>query len=222
MTGAEISEILGMPLATVHAVLKRVGLGRLSRLDPAEPANRYQRRWPGELLHIDVKKLARIDGVGHAMTGTRKGQKRRKGARRVGYEYVHVCVDDATRLAYVEVLANEQATTAIGFLQRCLAFFAARGVRVERVMTDNGSAYRSMIWAIAAAPWAYATCAPGHADHAPTARPNASSAPCWAAGPTPRSTPPAATAPTPCPPGSTTTITDDHTAASPTSHLDTD
>jgi transposase InsO family protein len=149
MTGAEISEILGMPLATVHAVLKRVGLGRLSRLDPAEPANRYQRRWPGELLHIDVKKLARIDGVGHAMTGTRKGQKRRKGARRVGYEYVHVCVDDATRLAYVEVLANEQATTAIGFLQRCLAFFAARGVRVERVMTDNGSAYRSMIWAIA-------------------------------------------------------------------------
>lgn len=149
LTGAEISAILGMPLSTVHAVLKRIGLGRLSRLEPAEPANRYQWRWPGELLHIDVKKLARIDGVGHAVTGTRRGQKRRTGARRVGYEYVHVCVDDATRLAYVEVLGDERAVTAIGFLRRAIVFFNARHVRVKRVMTDNGSAYRSTIWAIA-------------------------------------------------------------------------
>ena len=149
LTGAEISWIMAMPLSTVHAVLKRVGLGKLSRLDPIEPANRYQRRWPGELLHIDVKKLARIDGVGHAATGTRRGQKKRTGSRRVGYEYVHVCGDDATRLAYVEVLTDQRATTAIGFLRRCLAFYAARGVRVERVMTDNGAAYIAAIWALA-------------------------------------------------------------------------
>jgi transposase InsO family protein len=149
LTGAEISWMLGMPLSTVHAVLKRVGLGKLSRLDPVEPANRYQRRWPGELVHIDIKKLARIDGVGHAATGTRRGQKKRTGSRRGGYEYVHVCVDDATRLAYVEVLADERASTAIGFLRRSLAFYAARGVRVERVMTDNGAAYIAAIWALA-------------------------------------------------------------------------
>jgi transposase InsO family protein len=149
LTGAEISAMLRMPLSTVHAVLNRVGLGRLSRLEPAEPANRYQRRWPGELLHVDVKKLARFDQIGHAVTGTRKGQPRRRGTRRVGYEYVHVCVDDATRLAYVEVLSDERATTAIGFLRRAIAFFAARGVSVERVMTDNGSAYRSTIWTVA-------------------------------------------------------------------------
>lgn len=149
LTGAEISSILGMPLSTVHAVLKRIGLGRLSRLDPVEPANRYQWRWPGELLHIDIKKLARIDGVGHAMTGTRRGQKRRTGARRIGYEYVHVCVDDATRLAYVEVLADERALTATGFLRRAIRYFNDRGVSVQRVMTDNGAAYRSAIWAIA-------------------------------------------------------------------------
>jgi transposase-like protein len=144
-TGAEISWVLGMPLSTVHALLKRVGLGRLSRLEPAEPANRYERRWPGELVHVDVKKLAQIDGVGHAVTGTRRGQKRRRGARRVGYEDVHVCVDDATRLAYVEVLSDERATTAIGFLRRAIAFFALRGVRVDRVMTDNGAAYTATI-----------------------------------------------------------------------------
>jgi transposase InsO family protein len=149
LTGAEISWIMGMPLSTVHAVLRRVGLGKLSRLDPIEPANRYQRRWPGELLHIDVKKLARIDGVGHAATGTRRGQKKRTGSRRVGYEYVHVCVDDATRLAYVEVLTDQRATTAIGFLHRCLAFYAARGIHVERVMTDNGAAYIAAVWALA-------------------------------------------------------------------------
>ena len=149
LTGAEISWMLRVPLSTVHAILKRVGLGRLSRLEPVEPANRYQRRWPGELVHIDIKKLARIDQVGHAATGTRRGQKRRKGTRRIGYEYVHVCIDDATRLAYVEVLRDEQATTAIGFLRRCISFFKARGVHVKRVMTDNGSAYRSTAWALA-------------------------------------------------------------------------
>src|SRR6266487_888243 len=116
MTAAEIAETLAMPLSTVSAVLSRIGLGRLSRLEPPEPPNRYERRHPGELVHVDVKKLGRIKGVGHRMLQSRKSQRRmRRHNRRVGalgWEFVHVCVDDATRLAYVEVLPNEQGPTA--------------------------------------------------------------------------------------------------------------
>jgi transposase InsO family protein len=145
MTGPEIAECLGMALSTVSAVLNRIGLGKLSRLEPPEPPNRYERSRPGELIHIDVKKLVRIQGgAGHRMTG-----KRTKQARGIGWEFVHVCVDDATRLAYVEVLGDEKAKTAIGFLRRALAFYAAHGVSVERLMTDNGSAYRSIAHAVA-------------------------------------------------------------------------
>jgi len=145
MTGAEIAECLGMALSTVSGILKRIGLGKLSRLEPPAPPNRYERKRPGELLHIDVKKLVRIgEGAGHRMTG-----KRTKHARGVGWEFVHVCVDDATRLAYVEVLTDEKAQTAIGFLRRAVAFYRAHGISVERVMTDNGSAYRSTVHAIA-------------------------------------------------------------------------
>ena len=145
MTGPEIAECLGMALSTVSAVLSRIGLGKLSRLEPLEPPNRYERQRPGELIHIDVKKLVRIEkGAGHRVTG-----KRTKQARGAGWEFVHVCVDDATRLAYVEVLGDEKATTAIGFLRRALAFYAAHGIEVERLMTDNGSAYRSIAHALA-------------------------------------------------------------------------
>jgi len=144
MTAAEISECLRMPASTVSAIVTRIGLGRLSRLEPKEPANRYERSRPGELVHIDVKKLGRIVSAGHRVTGSRQGQ--RKG---IGWEYVHVCVDDATRLAYIEVLEDERAQTAIGFLRRALAHFARYGIKVERVMTDNGSAYRSAIHALA-------------------------------------------------------------------------
>ncbi len=145
MTGAEISECLEMALSTVSGILTRIGLGKLSRLEPVEPANRYEKERPGELLHIDVKKLVKIGvGAGHRMTG-----KRTKHARGIGWEFVHVCVDDATRLAYVEVLADEKATTAVAFLRRALAFYRRHGVRVEAVMTDNGSAYRSTVHAIA-------------------------------------------------------------------------
>jgi transposase InsO family protein len=145
MTGAEIAECLGMAASTVSGILTRIGLGKLSRLEPPEPANRYERRRAGELIHVDVKKLGRIgDGAGHRVHGDR-----RKRSRGVGWEYVHVCVDDATRLAYVEVLDNEQAATAVGFLRRAVRFFAAHGITVQRVMTDNGSAYRSALHAIA-------------------------------------------------------------------------
>jgi transposase InsO family protein len=148
-TAAEISQTLRMPLSTVSAVLGRVGLGKLSRLEPPEPANRYERRHPGELVHVDVKKLARIDGAGHRAHGNRGRQKRRRGTHRIGYEYVHVCVDDATRLAYVEVLPDEKARTAVGFLRRARIWYRRHGVRIRRVMTDNGACYLSALHALA-------------------------------------------------------------------------
>jgi transposase InsO family protein len=144
MTGAEIAETLSMPLSTVSAVLTRIGLGKLSRLEPPEPANRYERKRPGELVHIDVKKLGRIGRPGHRVNGDRRTR-----SRGIGWEYVHVCIDDATRIAYVEVLEDEKATTAAGFLRRAVAHYRAHGIRVERVMTDNGSCYRAVVHALA-------------------------------------------------------------------------
>ena len=144
MSGPEIAEVLSMPRSTVSAILARIGLGKLSALERPEPPNRYERRRPGGLLHIDVKKLAGIDRAGHRVTGSRRGQ-----AAGVGWEYVYVCIDDATRLAYVEVLTDERAITAVGFLRRAVAHFASYGIRVERVMTDNASAYRSAVHALA-------------------------------------------------------------------------
>jgi transposase InsO family protein len=156
MTGAEIAEVLRMPQTTVSGILKQIGMGRLGRIG-LEPAQRYERKRPGELIHIDVKKLGRIEGG--AGKRIRDGQRRhhtptftdRNGHVRktVGWEYVHVCVDDATRLAYVEVLADEKGKTAVGFLGRAVRFFRRHGIRVERVLTDNGSPYRSTIHAFA-------------------------------------------------------------------------
>jgi transposase InsO family protein len=147
MTGGEIAECLEMALSTVSGILRRIGLGKLSRLKPPEPPNRYERRHPGELLHIDVRKLGRIDRAGHRALG--RGPGRHAGRGKHGWEFVHVCVDDATRLAYVEVLGDEKAATAIGFLRRAVAFYRAHGITVCRLMTDNGSAYRSTVHALA-------------------------------------------------------------------------
>jgi transposase InsO family protein len=144
MTAAEIAQTLEMPLSTVSAVLTRIGLGRLSRLEPPEPANRYERKRPGELLHIDVKKLGRIGRPGHRVNGDRRTR-----SRGIGWEYVHVCVDDATRLAYIEVLDDEKAVTAAGFLRRAVAHYRAHGIQVERILTDNGSCYRGVVHALA-------------------------------------------------------------------------
>ena len=145
-----------MPLSTVSGILTRIGMGRLGRLG-LEPAERYERQRPGELIHIDVKKLGRIQGG--AGKRVRDGLRQHynptftdhEGRRRntVGWDFVHVAIDDATRLAYAEVLSDEKATTAIAFLTRALAFYARHGITVERVMTDNGSAYRSAIHALA-------------------------------------------------------------------------
>ncbi len=153
-TGAEIAELFCMPETTVSGILNKVGLGRLGRLG-LEPPRRYERQRPGELIHVDVKKLGRIErGAGKRFTGRRHytpTRTDREGRERktVGWEFVHVAIDDATRLAYAEVLSDEKATTAVGFLRRALAFYRRHGITVESVMTDNGSAYRSAVHSLA-------------------------------------------------------------------------
>jgi transposase InsO family protein len=149
MTAAEIAEVLEMPPSTVSGILTRIGLGKLSRLEPPQASNRYERQRPGKLVHVDVKKLGRIARPGHRVTGRVSGRGHHRRAYELGWEYVHVCVDDATRLVYVEVLDDEKAVTAVGFLRRALTHFAAFGIRVERLMTDNGPAYRATIHALA-------------------------------------------------------------------------
>ncbi|MFN3576097.1 MAG: DDE-type integrase/transposase/recombinase, partial [Tabrizicola sp.] len=139
MTGAAIAATLGLARSTVARWLKRAGLGRLAQLDPPEPVRRYQRARPDELIHLDIKKLGRFDQPGHRITGTRAGC-RNRGA---GWDFVHVAVDDATRLAYVEALGDERRDTTTGFLLRALRWFRTQSIQAERVMTDNGSAYRS-------------------------------------------------------------------------------
>ena len=147
MTAAEIAEVLAIPLSTVSLWLKRIGLGKRSRLEPPEPPNRYERRHPGELVHVDIKQLGRISalGAGHRVLGHRGSQRRRRRDGRLvgiaGHEYLHLMVDDHSRLAYAEVLDGLTAACAIAFLRRGVNWFAARGVQVRAVMSDNGSCY---------------------------------------------------------------------------------
>jgi transposase InsO family protein len=141
-SGTRVATTLRLPERTVRSVLARHGLARLAALDPREPAVRYERPTPGELIHIDVKKLGRIERVGHRIHGDRTTR-----ARGAGWEFLHVCVDDCTRLAYAEVLADERTPTVIAFLERAVAHLAALGIQVQRLMTDNGPAYRSHLHA---------------------------------------------------------------------------
>jgi transposase InsO family protein len=149
MTAVEIAEILHIPLSTVSLWLRRIGLGKRSRLTPLEPPNRYERRHPGELVHVDIKQLGRISvrGAGHRVVGHRKSQVARRIDGKIrqltGYEYVHVMVDDHSRLAYAEVLDDLTGACAIAFLGRAVAWFAERSVKIRAVMTDNGSCYVS-------------------------------------------------------------------------------
>jgi len=140
MNAVEIAEALGMSERTVRAVISRLGLSKLPPLEEPEPANRYERPLPGELIHIDVKKLGKIGRAGHRVNGDRTTR-----SRGIGWEFVHVCVDDCTRLAYVEVLDDERKETVTGFLRRAVAWFADQGVTIERLMTDNGPGYRSKL-----------------------------------------------------------------------------
>jgi transposase InsO family protein len=147
-TGPEIAELLDRPLSTVSGILTRIGMGKLGRLG-LEPARRYERARPGELIHIDVKKLGRIARPGHRVLGRQSAGGHHRVAYHQGWEFVHVAIDDATRLAYAEVLADEKATTVIAFLRRAIRFYARHGIHVERLLTDNGSGYRSTLHSIA-------------------------------------------------------------------------
>lgn len=137
LTSPAIAAALDVPVSTVTLALRRLGLNRLKALDPVEPVVRYERQRPGELIHIDTKKLGRIDGIGHRITGDRHGHR----ARGVGWEHLHVAIDDASRLAYTELLPADTGETCARFLARAAAWFARLGVRIERVMTDNAFAY---------------------------------------------------------------------------------
>jgi len=154
-TGPEIAETLGMALSTVSGILTRIGMGKLGRLG-LEPVVRYERQRPGELIHIDVKKLGRIQGgAGKRITGVERNSRPTRtdaaGVRRStrGWECVHIAIDDCTRLAYAEVLADEKATTVVAFLRRAVAFYARHGIAVQQLLTDNGSGYRSIVHALA-------------------------------------------------------------------------
>ena len=143
-TGAQIARETGVSKATVSRILRRLGLARLAALEPAEPIRRDQRQHPGELLHIDIKKLGRIAGIGHRITGDRRGQSNRRGrGEGLGWEFVHVCIDDASRIAFALVMPDERKESAIAFLKAALAYYQSLGVAVARVMTDNGSCYKA-------------------------------------------------------------------------------
>lgn len=143
-TGQQIAATVGVSPATVSRVLKRLGLNKLRALEPAEPVRRYERDRPGELIHIDIKKLGRFSRVGHRITGDRKGQSATRG---VGWEFVHVCIDDHSRVAFTRILPDEKKESAVAFLKAAVAYYQSLGITVERVMTDNGSCYRSMAFA---------------------------------------------------------------------------
>lgn len=139
LTGKHIAVAVGVSPATVSRVLKRAGLSRLRDIEPAEPIRRYEREHPGEMIHIDIKKLGRFNQVGHRITGDpQKGK-----SRGAGWEFVHVCVDDASRIAFSQILPDEKKESAIAFLKAAVAYYASLGVTIARVMTDNGSCYRS-------------------------------------------------------------------------------
>jgi len=140
LTGKAIAAATGVSSATVSRVLRRLGLNRLSALEPAQPVRRYEREHPGELIHIDIKKLGKFNRIGHRITGDRTG---RSNSRGVGWEFVHVCIDDASRIAFSRVMKTERKGCAITFLKAAIAYYKSLGITVERVMTDNGSCYKA-------------------------------------------------------------------------------
>lgn len=143
-TGQQIALTVGVSPATVSRILQRLGLNKLKALEPVEPVRRYERDHPGEMIHIDIKKLGKIDGIGHRITGDRTGQSRRRGrGEGLGWEFVHVCIDDASRVAFAQLMPDEKKESAVAFLIAAVAYYKTLGITVARVMTDNGSCYRA-------------------------------------------------------------------------------
>jgi transposase InsO family protein len=148
-TGQQIAAQVGISPATVSRILQRLGLNRIASLEPAEPVRRYERQHPGELIHIDIKKLGRFERVGHRITGDRTGQSTRRSSKRggTGWEFVHVCIDDASRIAFSQIKSDEKTQSAIAFLKAAIAYYKSLGITVTRVMTDNGGCYISRAFA---------------------------------------------------------------------------
>ena len=139
-TGQQIAREASVSPATVSRILRRVRLSRIRDLEPPEPVRRYERDHPGDMIHIDIKRLGRFDQPGHRVTGDRTGQSNGRG---VGWEFVHVCIDDASRIAFSQILPDEKASSAVPFLKAAIDYYAGLGVTVTRVMTDNGSCYKA-------------------------------------------------------------------------------
>jgi transposase InsO family protein len=143
-TGKQIAAELRLSPATVSRILKRLGLNRIAALEPAEPVRRYEREKPGEMIHIDIKKLGRFNRVGHRITGDRQGQSnQRQDGTAPGWEFVHVAIDDHSRIAFAKVMVSERKNSAVAFLKAAIAYYESLGITVQRVMTDNGSCYKS-------------------------------------------------------------------------------
>lgn len=148
LSGQHIAKTVGVSPATVSRILTRAGLSRLNDLDPPEPVRRYERRHPGELIHIDIKKLGRFHRIGHRITGDRTRQSNPRGrGEGAGWEFVHVCIDDASRIAFTRIMPDEKAKSAVAFLKAAIAYYKSLGVKVTRVMTDNGSCYKALAFA---------------------------------------------------------------------------
>lgn len=229
----QIAGRLGLPASTVHAVLVRCRINRLCHLDrvTGEPLRRYEHDHPGSLIHVDVTKFANIpDGGGHRFVGRQHGKANaratahRTGERGnryrpvIGTAFVHTVIDDHLRMAYAEICSDEKVGTAIGVLQRAVAWFADHGITVERVLSDNGSAYRSYAWREACADLGVTPSGPGPTAHRPTARSRDSTGRWPTAGPTPGSTSQPSSATPPYPAGSTSTITTAPTPPSEANH----
>jgi hypothetical protein len=195
-TGKQIAVEVDVSPATVSRILRRLGINKLSALEPPEPVRRYEREHPGEIIHIDIKKLGRFEQVGHRITGDRQIK-----SRRVGWQYLHLAIDDHSRVAYSEILPDEKRRSCLRFLFNALRFFRAHGVRVQRVMTDNGTSFRSRRYPKALRLLKSSTCAPSLTRRRPMARPSASSKPRYASGPTPKPISPQITGPSTCRPG---------------------
>jgi len=148
LSGQHIAKTVGVSPATVSRILTRAGLSRLTDLDPSEPVRRYERQHPGELIHIDIKKLGRFHRVGHRITGDRTRQSSPRGrGQGAGWEFVHVCIDDASRIAFTGLMPDEKAVSAVAFLKAASAYYQSLGVRLTRVMTDNGPCYKASAFA---------------------------------------------------------------------------
>lgn len=211
LTGRQIARDVGVSPATVSRTLRRVGLSRMRDLKPAEPVRRYERATPGELIHIDIKKLGRFERVGHRITGDRTGQSNSRG---VGWEFVHVVVDDASRIAFSQIMPDEKAPSAVAVLKAAVAYYQSLGVTVARVMTDNGSCYRAFAFRDACRALGLKHIRTRPYTPKTTARPSDSSSPPCANGLTPGRTPHQTTAPPNCRDGYTDTTGSGPTAAS--------